>query len=229
MWKFAPPADSSPGSTQASAPESVTSKQDPAPEASVAVLPFVNMSTDAENGFFADGISEELLNVLARVNGLKVASRTSAFSFKGKDTAIPEIARQLGVQHVLEGSVRKQGQRVRITAQLIKAGDDTHLWSESYDRDLNDIFKVQEEIAQAITRQLESILGKRRIEVAASTDNLEAYQNFLRGRARFHRREELLKAIEDLAAATRLDPDFGEAWVYLAATWWVAPGYHTEG
>jgi len=197
-------------------------------EASIAVLPFVNMSTDAENGFFADGISEELLNVLAGVDGLKVASRTSAFSFKGKDTPIPEIARQLGVQHVLEGSVRKQGQRVRITAQLIKAGTDEHLWSETYDRDLTDIFKVQEEIAQAITKELEGILGKRQVAVAASTDNLDAYQSFLRGRARFHGRNDLLAAIDDLSSAVKQDPDFAEARIYLAAAWFTAPGYHGD-
>lgn len=195
---------------------------------SIAVLPFVNMSTDAENGFFADGISEELLNVLAGIDGLKVASRTSAFSFKGKDTPIPEIARQLGVQHVLEGSVRKQGQRVRITAQLIHAGSDGHLWSETYDRDLTDIFKVQEEIAQAITRALEGILGERKVAVAATTDNMVAYQDFLRGRARFHRRDELPQAIEDLSGAVELDPNFADAWTYLAATWFVAPGYHSD-
>ncbi|TAH46772.1 MAG: hypothetical protein EYC71_02925 [Gammaproteobacteria bacterium] len=200
----------------------------PISAASIAVLPFVNMSTDTENGFFADGISEELLNVLARVDGLKVASRTSSFSFKGKDTPIPEIARQLGVQHVLEGSVRKQGQRVRITAQLIHAGSDGHLWSETYDRDLTDIFKVQEEIAQAITGELEGILGKRQIAVTASTNNLDAYQAFLRGRARFHRRDELLEAIKDLSNAAQLDENFAEAWIYLAATWMVAPGYYTR-
>ena len=214
--------------TAAAAP---TPKTDAAPgssEASIAVLPFVNMSTDAENGFFADGISEELLNVLARIDGLKVASRTSAFSFRGKDTPIPEIARQLGVRHVLEGSVRKQGQRVRITAQLIHAGTDGHLWSETYDRDLTDIFKVQEEIAQAITRELEGILGKRQVAVTASTANLDAYQSFLRGRARFHGRDELLAAIDDLGSAVKLDPDFAEAWVYLSATWLIAPGYHAE-
>ena len=197
-------------------------------QASIAVLPFVNMSTDADNGFFADGISEELLNVFAGIQGLKVASRTSSFSFRGKDTAIPEIARQLGVRYVLEGSVRRQGERVRVTAQLIHAGSDGHLWSETYDRNLTDIFKVQEEIAQSITRELEDILGKRAVTVTASTQDMQAYQNFLRGRARFHRREELLEAIEDLTAAVKQDPNFGEAWVYLAATWWVAPGYHDE-
>jgi len=196
--------------------------------ASIAVLPFVNMSTDAENGFFADGISEELLNVLAGVRGLKVASRTSAFSFKGKDIPIPEIARQLGVDHVLEGSVRKQGQRVRITAQLINAATDTHLWSETYDRDLTDIFAVQEEIAQAITQNLQGILGQRQVTVAASTTNVDAYQRFLSGRARFHQRTELPGAIDDLTRAVELDPKFVEAWIYLAATWTILNGYTSD-
>jgi len=213
---------------QAVKAETLSSSNTTDNRASIAVLPFVNMSTDAENGFFADGISEELLNVLAGVKGLKVASRTSAFSFKGKDTPIPEIARQLGVEHVLEGSVRKQGQRVRITAQLIQAGTDAHLWSETYDRDLVDIFKVQEEIAQAITKELEGILGKRDVAVAASTDNLDAYQSFLRGRTRFNQRGDLLAAIEDFSSAVEKDPNFAEAWVYLAATWMVAPGYYPE-
>jgi len=208
--------------------ETIASEKAVVNEASIAVLPFVNMSTDAENGFFADGISEELLNVLAGVDGLKVASRTSAFSFKGKDTPIPDIARQLGVAHVLEGSVRKQGQRVRITAQLIRAGTDKHLWSKTYDRDLTDILKVQEEIAQAITKELEGILGRQEVAVAASTGNIDAYQSFLNGRARFHGRDELLQAVEDLSKAVKLDPNFSEAWIYLAATWVVIPGYHFE-
>jgi adenylate cyclase len=195
---------------------------------SIAVLAFENLSTDAENGFFADGISEELLNVLAGVKGLTVASRTSAFSFKGKNTPIPDIARQLGVQHVLEGSVRKQGQRVRISAQLINADSDKHVWSASYDRDLADIFKVQEEIAQAIAHSLAGVLGERQVTVAASTQNLDAYQNFLRGRARFQQRSELLAAIADLTQATEQDPNFGQAWIYLAAAWLTAPGYYSE-
>jgi len=198
----------------------------PAPsEASIAVLPFVNMSADNENSFFADGISEELLNVLSGIEGLKVASRTSSFSFKGKDTPIPEIARLLDVRHVVEGSVRKQGQRVRVTAQLIHAGTDGHLWSETYDRDLTDIFKVQEEIAQAITRELESLLGKRRVSLTASTTNLDAYERFLSGRARFHRRDEFKEAVADLQYAVEKDPEFAEAWVYLALTHFTSLGY----
>ena len=114
---------------------------------SIAVLPFVNMSADKDQEFFSDGISEELLNLLAKVPQLQVTARTSSFAFKGKETGIPEIARTLHVAHVLEGSVRKAGNSVRITAQLIKAGTDTHLWSQTYDRKLDDIFAIQGEIA----------------------------------------------------------------------------------
>ena len=196
----------------------------------IAVLPFVNMSPDPENAYFADGISEELLNILAGVEGLKVASRTSAFSFKDKDTPIPEIARALGVQHVLEGSVRKQGQRVRITAQLIEAGSDAHLWSHTYERELVDIFRVQEEIAIAITSALEDILGTRQVSVDAPTRDLEAYQAFLRGRSGFYQRFELDRAIADLQAAVDRDPGFAEAWAFLAAATGVVAqgGYPTE-
>jgi TolB-like protein len=190
----------------------------------IAVLPFVNMSPDPENAYFADGISEELLNILAGIEGLKVASRTSAFSFKGKDTPITEIARLLDVQHVLEGSVRKQGQRVRITAQLIEASSDAHLWSQTYERELVDIFRVQEEIAIAITTALEDILGTRQVSVEAPTRDLEAYQSFLRGRSRFYQRFELDRAIDDLQAAVDRDPGFAEAWAFLGAATGVVAG-----
>jgi TolB-like protein len=201
-----------------------------AADTSIAVLPFLNMSPDPDNAFFADGISEELLNILAGVEGLKVASRTSAFSFKGKDTPIPEIARQLGVRHILEGSVRKQGNQVRITAQLIEAGNDTHLWSERYDRDLDDIFQVQEEIAQAITRALEDILGTRQVAVEAPTRDMAAYQRYLQGRSRFYQRAEMDLAIDDFRVAVERDPDFAEAWAFLAASYWLqgSAGYQTD-
>src|SRR5207253_1067405 len=117
------------------------------PEKSIAVLPFVDMSEDKANEYFSDGISEELLNLLAKVPQLKVAARTSSFSFKGKGVEIPEIARQLHVANVLEGSVRKSGDQLRITAQLIRAAQGYHLWSETYDRKMDDIFKIQDEIA----------------------------------------------------------------------------------
>ena len=127
---------------------------------SIAVLPMVNMSEDKANEFFSDGISEELLNLLAKVPKLRVIARTSSFSFKGKDTPIPEIAKVLHVASVLEGSVRKSGDKVRITAQLIRASDGSHLWSDTYDRTLDDIFKVQDEIATAVVAQLKiKLLG----------------------------------------------------------------------
>lgn len=219
----------------ANVPEAATADSDSdattatPPEASIAVLPFVNMSTDAENGYFADGISEELLNVLARIDGLTVASRTSSFTFRDGKVPLPEIARTLGVKHVLEGSVRRQGQRVRITAQLIRAGTDAHLWSQTYDRDVTDIFAVQEEIAQAISNELAALLpvaGK--VAVAQSTDDIEAYERFLRGRSRFYQRQELEAGIADLEFAVGRDPDLAEAWVFLAAARYVAPGYTTS-
>ncbi|NGX15844.1 tetratricopeptide repeat protein [Wenzhouxiangella sp. XN24] len=197
---------------------------------SIAVLPFLNMSADPDNAFFADGISEELLNILAGVEGLKVASRTSAFSFKGKDTPIPQIARALGVRHILEGSVRRQGERVRITAQLIETRSDTHLWSETFERDLVDIFRVQEEIAQAITLALKDVLGVRQVSVAATTTDLTAYELFLRGRTRFYQRVGLDEAIADLRSAVERDPDFAEAWAFLgAASFVVGNGGYSTG
>jgi TolB-like protein/Flp pilus assembly protein TadD len=128
------------------------------PEKSIAVLPFVNMSDEKSNEYFSDGISEELLNLLAKIPQLQVTARTSSFAFKGKETGIPEIARTLHVAHVLEGSVRKAGNSVRITAQLIKAGTDTHLWSQTYDRKLDDIFAIQDEIAADVVKQLKVTL-----------------------------------------------------------------------
>src|SRR6201985_2589348 len=127
---------------------------------SIAVLPFVNMSDDKEQGYFSDGISEELLNLLSKIPQLKVAARTSSFSFKGKRVEIPEIARQLHVANVLEGSVRKSGDQLRITAKLIRAAEGYHLWSETYDRKLDDIFKIQDEIAGEVVKQLKvTLLG----------------------------------------------------------------------
>jgi TolB-like protein len=210
------PAGQPPSSTSAPADPPVAPAVDELP--SVAVLPFVNMSPDPDNEFFADGISEELLNILARIPGLKVASRTSAFSFKGSTAPIPAIATTLRVGHVLEGSVRKQGDRVRITAQLIHARSDAHLWSDTYDRELTDIFKVQEEIAQSIATALEDVLGARRVEVIAPTRDLEAYQRFLQGRSRFFQRTDLDDALADLQFAVQRDPEFAEAWALLAAT-----------
>jgi TolB-like protein len=234
FWPRQAPSTTTPDAVASQPPTPATSPAVPAPtqsdKRSIAVLPFVNMSSDPENEYFADGMSEELLNILAGIDGLKVASRTSAFSFKGKDTPIPEIARQLDVHHVLEGSVRKQGNQVRITAQLIEAGTDAHLWTQTYQRDLDDIFKVQEEIAGAITTALKDILGAQQVKVDAPTTDMAAYQRYLHGRSRFYRRHELDEAIKDLQFAVEQDPAFAEAWAFLAATYNVlgSSGYDTE-
>ena len=153
------------------------------------MLPFVNMSADKEQEYFSDGISEELLNLLAKIPQLQVTARTSSFSFKGKEIAIPEIARTLHVAHVLEGSVRKAGNSVRITAQLINAGTDTHLWSQTYDRKLDDIFAIQDEIAADVVKQLKvTLLGAA---PKARTTDPEAYALYLQAvaaRTAAHRR-----------------------------------------
>jgi TolB-like protein len=210
--------------------ESRVAKRAPAEvttDASVAVLAFENMSPDPENAFFAEGVSEEILNVLAAVDGLRVASRTSAFSFADSDTPIPEIASQLEVAHVLEGSVRKQGSRVRITAQLIDASSDIHLWSETYDRQLNDIFAVQEEIAGAIAEALIGALGITQVDVAAPTRDMLAYELYLRGRQQFYLRGDvaLKAAVADFRAAVERDPEFADAWAFLAASEYILTGY----
>jgi len=150
----------------------------------IAVLPFVNMSGDAQNEYFSDGISEEILNLLAKLPQLKVASRTSAFNFKGKEVTIPTVARELGVSTVLEGSVRRIGEHVRITAQLIEAESDSHLWSETYDRELKDVFAIQDDIAHSIVKALQVTLTpqeRRAIQFVATSDP-EAFDYYLRGR-----------------------------------------------
>ena len=179
---------------------------------SIAVLPFVNMSDDKANESFSDGISEELLNLLAKIPQLQVTARTSSFSFKGKEIAIPEIARQLHVAHVLEGSVRKAGKQVRITAQLIDADTDTHLWSQTYDRKLDDIFAIQDEIAADVVKQLKvTLLGAA---PKVRTTDPEAYALYLQarqlGRQRtkeaFHQSDELYRKV------LAIDPRYAPAW-----------------
>ncbi len=151
---------------------------------SIAVVPFVNMSTDPENEYFSDGITEEILNALVKVDGLQVTSRTSSFAFKGKNLDVKEIGKQLNVTTVLEGSVRKAGNMVRITAQLINCVDDYHIWSETYDRQLKDIFELQDEISRKIANQLRAMLtseDRQKNLVTAPTENLDAYNTYLRG------------------------------------------------
>ncbi|WP_293388817.1 hypothetical protein [Nevskia sp.] len=196
---------------------------------SIAVLPFVNMSGDAANEYFSDGISEEILNVLARAPELRVAARTSSFSFKGKTLEIPDIAQALGVRMVLEGSVRKQGERVRITAQLIDASNGFHVWSQTYDRKLEDIFAIQDEIATAIGKELEVKLGNPEQTGSRSTgtSNVAAYDLYLRGIALWHARrpDTSWQAVDLFTQATVTDPTFAAGHAGLALVYSVLPAY----
>jgi TolB-like protein/Tfp pilus assembly protein PilF len=198
-------------------------------EKSIAVLPFVNMSADKDNEYFSDGIAEEILNALAQVKDLKVAGRTSSFQFKGRNENLTTIGETLGVAHVLEGSVRKQGDRVRITAQLIRAKDGYHQWSETYDGDLQDVFALQERIARAIADKLQLTLSGQQAQrlVDAGTANPEAYQLYLRASSTFdHRdREHMLDAVKQLEQAIELDPGYARAYSRLAAVHAILPTY----
>jgi TolB-like protein/class 3 adenylate cyclase len=190
----------------------------------LAVLPFVNMSADPENEYFSDGITEELLNAFTKVDGLQVTSRTSAFAFKGKNTDIREIAMQLNVDRVLEGSVRKAGNRVRITAQLINAADGYHIWSETYDRNLTDIFDVQDEISTIIANKCRENLTARKQEeklVTIPTQNIDAYTLFLKG-LHFHNKitpKNIKTAIEFFERAITLEPDYAHAYAMAATSY----------
>jgi len=198
---------------------------------SIAVLPFVNMSADPEQEFFSDGISEELLNLLAKVPDFQVAGRTSSFLFKDNEEDLRVVAEKLGVNNILEGSVRKSGDRVRITAQLVKADDGFHLWSETYDRQLDDIFAIQDEIATAVVTALkETLLGETAEPVAiASTaaDSTAAYEAYLKGRYQWHKRtpESLALAIELFEQANRLDPNYAPAYAGLADAYQLSIDY----
>jgi TolB-like protein/Tfp pilus assembly protein PilF len=204
---------------EAAAPIQQSTTQAPAEastsDQSIAVLPFVNMSADQENEYFSDGLSEELLNLLARIPDLKVAARTSAFSFKGTDAGIEEIALKLKVAHVLEGSVRKSGDQIRITAQLIKASDGYHLWSHTWDRTLDDVFAIQDEIAAAVVDALKvTLLGD--VPHARVTDS-EAYALYLQSKVNSNRssQEGFEQAVALLTQALAIDPEYAEAWVEL--------------
>ena len=209
-------------------------KTAPGGERSIAVLPFVNMSDDPGNEYFSDGISEELLNVLVRVEGLRVASRTSSFAFKDKNISIPDIAKELNVNHVLEGSVRKAGNTVRVTAQLVDVRTDSHLWSGTYDRELEDIFAIQDEISGQIVQALKVALGageqEETLRAQKPTENIQAYEHYLRGRYFWQRRGEdnIRHAIELFEQATKLDAEFARAWSSLAAAHITLPSYSAE-
>jgi TolB-like protein len=181
---------------------------------SIAVLPFVNMSPDPDQEYFSDGLSEELLNQLAQIKDLRVAARTSSFCFKGQNVDLKEVAQKLGVSHVLEGSVRKAGNQLRITAQLISAADGYHLWSETYARTLDDVFAIQDEIARAVADALSVTLGIRATTAATGlTDDVETYDLYLRGRGFFHRSgpADFARAAELYGEALARDPGFSRA------------------
>ena len=189
---------------------------------SIAVLPFVNMSDDAGNEYFSDGISEEILNSLAKVKDLKVAGRTSSFSFKGRNEDLRSIGEALGVSHILEGSVRKAGAHVRITAQLIKADDGFQIWSDTYDRELTDIFAIQDEIAQAIFDQLRTHLTIEQgdIRFASSRADVSAYDMYLEAKQKIYlrRKAPLEQAVQLLERAIAVDPGYAPAYAQLGIT-----------
>jgi len=198
---------------------------------SVAILPFVNMSSDPEQEYFSDGLSEELLNRLAQNNQLRVAARTSSFQFKGQNLDIGEIGRQLNVKNVMEGSVRKSGNRLRITAQLIQVDSGFHLWSETYEREMDDVFTIQDDIALAITTALEAELGASpKATNSHLTDNMEAYQAYLQARFLLNKRgkDNMLEADALFEQAVRLDPTFSKAWSGMAYNYALLPAYGAD-
>ncbi len=238
VWYFrGPPPESVPGLADAAKPapaagapaaSTATDAAMPA-QKSIAVLAFTDLSPAKDQEYFSDGIAEEILNALVKVKDLKVAGRTSSFYYKGKNEDLRRIGETLGVAHILEGSVRKQGEKVRITAQLIKADDGFHLWSETYDGDLADVFELQERIARNITDQLKLVLqgGQEQRLVPVATADPEAYAKFLQATAIFNRREraKFPNAIALLEQAIELDPSFARAHARLGAFHVLAPEY----
>ena len=222
------PAGALPGGGVAPTPSAPSAADLP----SVAVLPFVNMSDDAANEYFADGLAEELLTVLSKIRGLRVVSRTSAFSFKGVKADIPTVAKKLNVATILEGSVRKVGTRVRVTVQLVLAATDSHLWAEVYDRELEDIFAVQDDIAHSVVKEIRAdlmgghatapagagVTAEVQAAVRGRSTNAEAYRLYLQGRFLLNcdNEEDLKKAIDCFGRAVALDPEYAQAWASLS-------------
>lgn len=195
---------------------------------SIVVLPFTNLSTDPEQAFFADGISEELLNLLAQIPELRVISRTSAFAFKGKDAGIAEIAEKLKVSHVLEGSVRRSNDQLRITAQLIDASTDSHLWSETYERTVDDVFEIQDEIAAQVVAALKlKLLG--RMPSAKRVDR-EAYVLLMQARQLMDAHEDLARVRELIGRSLSIVPEYADAWTVLSWLYWrcAMPGFRVD-
>jgi serine/threonine protein kinase/Tfp pilus assembly protein PilF len=225
---FAQALARSAGSAEGAVKEEAGSKQ------SVAVLPFTNMSADAENEFFADGITEEIINALTKVRALEVPSRTASFAFKGKTQDVDEIARKLKVGSILEGSVRKAGNRLRVTVQLVDVASGNTLWSERYDRELADVFEIQDEISKSIVDALKIVLTGEEEETVTRkppTQSVRAYEYYLRGRQLFHqRRPETLDAAEDMyRRAIALDPNYALAYAGLADCSAFRAAYHGGG
>ena len=184
--------------------------------ASIAVLPFVDMSPEGDQEYFSDGISEELLNLLAQIRDFRVAGRTSSFSFKGKGEDLRIIGEKLNVDHILEGSVRKAGNQLRITAQLVKVDDGYHVWSAAYDRELDNVFEIQDEIATAVVTALKETLLGEDVEVITQrrpTENPEAYAHYMKGRHHMQKRtpQDFDRALEEYQRAVTLDPEFALA------------------
>jgi len=197
----------------------------------IAVLPFANMSADPENEYFSDGMTEEIINAISKVPGLHVASRSSCFAFKGKQIDTREVGEKLGVGSILEGSVRKIGNKIRITAQLVNVESGYHLWSETYNRQLEDVFEIQEEISRAIVESLKLRLGSANEQLVVPTKNLEAYNLYLKARFFYHRFNEttLRKSIDFFQRVLLLEPGYARAYAGMADCWcrladdWVAP------
>lgn len=198
---------------------------------SIAVLPFENLSSDPENEYFSDGMTEEIINALTRVEGLKVTARTSSFAFKGLKEDIRIIGNKLGVSAVLEGSIRKSGNRVRITAQLIRTDNGFHFWSENFDRELQDIFELQDEISLLIAEKIREDFGHIEIQeqlVSSKTNNSKAYEKYLKGAHHLKRKDldDIKKALELFQEAVILDPQFSEAWAYIGETYMHYTGFN---
>jgi serine/threonine-protein kinase len=191
---------------------------------SLAVLPFANLSADKENEYFSDGLAEDIIDALAQVPGLRVMARTSAFAFRGKEADVREIGARLNVEQILEGSVRRAGNRIRVTAQLVKTSDGYHLWSQRFDREMTDVFAIQDEISQAIVGKLRVRLAVDRPLVKPHTDNMDAYHLFLRGRHSVWRStlESIGKGKAYLEQAIALDPDYALAYAEMAEYYFVS-------
>jgi adenylate cyclase len=230
LGEYVPPAGVAPAVTSRPTTPAVPSpvpKQNPCSEQSIAVLPFVDMSQNKDQEYFSDGLTEELIGLLTRVPELRVPARTSCFYFKTKQATISDIARALNVAHVLEGSVRKAGNTIRIAVQLIRADTGYHLWSQTYDRTLDDIFKVQDEIAGSVVRSLCDALLSATLPTRSAALNSEAYQLYLRGHFHWNRRspEEFRKAIAFFQQAIAVEPDYALAFTGLANCYSLLPIY----